>query len=111
MSYKTYSLFFLVLLFLASGCLKVGPDFAKPGAEVNHNWLETGSYKQITTKAADYRDWWKAFDDPVLDKLVQTAYHQNLTLRVAGVRVLAARAQLGVATGSLYPQSQQNPRQ
>jgi NodT family efflux transporter outer membrane factor (OMF) lipoprotein len=107
MSYKSCSRFFLVLLLLVCGCLKVGPDFAKPGATVKPNWMETGSYKQISTKASDYRDWWRSFNDPVLDKLIQTAYRQNLTLRVAGVRVLAARAQLGVAVGSLYPQSQQ----
>ena len=107
MSYKTFSRFSLVFLLLVCGCIKVGPDFTKPEATVKPNWMETGSYKQISTKAEDYRDWWRSFNDPVLDKLIQTAYHQNLTLRVAGVRVLAARAQLGVAVGSLYPQSQQ----
>ena len=70
------------------------------------NWLEAGGYQQVTTKAEDYRDWWRSFNDPVLDKLIQTAYQQNLTLRIAGVRVLAARAQLGAAVGQLYPQSQ-----
>jgi NodT family efflux transporter outer membrane factor (OMF) lipoprotein len=107
MNYKTCRTFSLVLLLLASGCLKVGPDFAKPDATVMSNWLEAGSYKQVSTKAEDYRDWWRSFNDPVLDKLIQTAYQQNLPLRIAGVRVLAARAQLGVAVGSLYPQSQQ----
>lgn len=28
-------------------------------------------------------------------------------MRIAGVRVLEARAQLGIATGQLYPQTQQ----
>src|SRR5262249_42626806 len=35
------------------------------------------------------------------------AYEQNLTLRSAGIRVLEARAQLGIAIGELYPQKQQ----
>ena len=69
--------------------------------------MGTKSYKQLTTKTEDYRDWWRSFNDPVLDKLIQTAYHQNLSLQVAGVRVMAARAILGVAIGELYPQTQQ----
>ncbi len=101
-----FSGWLLVVLLLASGCVKVGPDFVKPEATVRPNWLEAGEYKQVSTKAEDYRDWWRAFNDPVLDKLILTAYQENLPLRIAGVRVLAARAQLGVAVGGLYPQSQ-----
>jgi NodT family efflux transporter outer membrane factor (OMF) lipoprotein len=97
----------MVGLLLAAGCMKVGPDFVKPEAGVMSNWLETGQYKQVTTQAEDYRDWWRAFNDPVLNQLIQNAYQQNLPLRIAGVRVLGARAQLGVAVGQLYPQTQQ----
>jgi outer membrane protein TolC len=43
----------------------------------------------------------------VLDSLIDMAYQQNLTLRIAGLRILEARANLGIATGSKYPQSQQ----
>ncbi len=61
----------------------------------------------MKTEPAEYRNWWKAFNDPKLDRLIDTAYRENLNLRLAGVRVLEARAQLGIATGQLYPQSQQ----
>jgi NodT family efflux transporter outer membrane factor (OMF) lipoprotein len=101
------SRFFLVVLLLATGCAKVGPNFVKPEAAVNPDWLEVGKYKQISTSPSDYRNWWGSFKDPVLDTLIQNAYQQNLPLRIAGVRVLEARAQVGVATGQLYPQSQQ----
>ena len=84
----------------------MGPDFVRPQAAVSHNWLEAGD-KRVKTQPADYRTWWKAFNDPTLDRLIETAYRENLNLRVAGVRVLAARAQLGIATGQLYPQTQQ----
>ena len=46
------------------------------------------------------------FDDPTLNDLVVDAYRQNLTLREAGFRILAARAQLGIAFGNFFPQSQ-----
>jgi NodT family efflux transporter outer membrane factor (OMF) lipoprotein len=97
----------LLAVILLCGCTKVGPDFVKPPAEVKPEWLEAQGYKQISPSAEEHRDWWRTFHDPVLDKLVQTAYQQNLTLQMAGVRVLGARAQLGTAVGKFYPQSQQ----
>jgi outer membrane protein TolC len=107
MSLKSLITVFLAVSLLTCGCMKVGPKFVKPEAEVNPNWLEAGAYKQLTTKSDDYRDWWRAFNDPVLDKLIETSYRQNLPLQIAGVRVLGARAQLGIAVGGLYPQTQQ----
>jgi NodT family efflux transporter outer membrane factor (OMF) lipoprotein len=50
--------------------------------------------------------WWETFEDPVLNQLIQTVHEQNLTLRSAGMRVLVARAQRGVAIGGLFPQQQ-----
>lgn len=88
------------------GCTKLGPDYARPEVATSANWLEIGDTR-VKTRAEDPRYWWKVFKDPVLDKLIDTAYRQNLTLRTAGVRVLEARAQLGIAIGDLYPQAQQ----
>jgi NodT family efflux transporter outer membrane factor (OMF) lipoprotein len=107
MTCKRLVTMFLAVLLLVGGCMKVGPRFVKPEAQVNPAWLEAGAYKQLTAKSGDYRDWWRAFNDPALNKLIDTAYRQNLPLQIAGVRVLGARAQLGVAVGSLYPQTQQ----
>src|SRR5437879_275841 len=63
--------------------------------------------QRVSTESTTYRDWWRAFNDPVLDRLVARAYRDNLTLRQAGVRVLQARAQLGIAVGEVFPQTQQ----
>jgi NodT family efflux transporter outer membrane factor (OMF) lipoprotein len=95
----------LFVAFLLFGC-SVGPNFVRPKAEVSPSWLEEGD-PRVKTTASDYRNWWKAFSDPVLDRLIDRAYQENLSLRIAGVRVLEARAQLGIATGRLYPQTQQ----
>ncbi len=106
MKYSRFSQFCLVFLLLASGCVKVGPDFVKPEATVAPAWLEAGD-DRLRTGSEDYQHWWQAFNDPTLNRLIDTAYRQNLTLRLAGVRVLEARAQLGIAIGEIYPQSQQ----
>src|SRR5690606_10034410 len=37
---------------------------------------------------------------------IETAYRQNLDLRVAGTRILEARGQRNIAVGNLFPQSQ-----
>jgi len=91
---------------LISGCTMVGPDFVKPEAPVEKEWLEARDPK-IKTEASDYKNWWAVFNDPVLNNLVETAYQQNLPLQISGLRILQARAQLGVVVGNLYPQLQQ----
>ncbi len=92
-------------LFLVSGCKTVGPDFEKPEVPVADTWLDAENEK-VDTSSAAYQDWWEVFEDPALSGLIDTAYQQNLNLQVAGLRVMEARAQLGIATGLKYPQSQ-----
>ena len=92
-----------VALLPLTACL-VGPDFKKPPAPVAEKYLKA---RGLDHGAADYRTWWKVFNDPVLDRLIEIAYAQNLTLLSAGTRVIEARAALGVAIGEFYPQSQQ----
>jgi len=96
----------LICLMVFAGCVKIGPDFVRPAADIRDNWLEEDG-RRIQTSPADYRMWWTAFQDPVLDMLVQTAITQNIPLRVAGARVFEARARLGIAIGEQYPQVQQ----
>jgi NodT family efflux transporter outer membrane factor (OMF) lipoprotein len=88
------------------GCTMVGPDYVKPTAPEPAAWLETavgGTADQQTDLSA----WWQVFDDPVLNALVESAFRQNLTLQATGIRILEARAQLGIAIGEQYPQTQQ----
>jgi NodT family efflux transporter outer membrane factor (OMF) lipoprotein len=95
----------VALMLPCSGCL-VGPDFSRPSAPTASRWLEANN-SSVDTRNQEYRDWWAVFHDPVLNRLIEIAYNQNLTLVAAGTRVLEARAQLGVAIGEFYPQLQQ----
>ena len=47
------------------------------------------------------------FRDPTLNRLVDLASEQNLPVQVAGLRILEARAQLGIAIGNMFPQQQE----
>ena len=93
-----------------AACTPLGPDFVRPNSPVVKQWIEVNSPDAnaagLTTRSAPVVRWWQSFNDPTLNKLIAEAYAQNLTLQVAGARVLQARAQLGIAFGELYPQSQ-----
>ncbi len=91
--------------YLANG-FKVGPNYCRPGAPVSQQWIDAEQAHLNTSRAGDPL-WWRTFNDPVLDALVATAYEENLTLRIAGLRILEARAQRGIAAGNLLPQQQQ----
>jgi NodT family efflux transporter outer membrane factor (OMF) lipoprotein len=96
----------LALALVIGGCTMVGPDYVKPTAPEPQEWLESTDSK-IESKAADFSTWWTVFNDPILNALVKSAYQQNLSLQVTGIRILEARAQLGIAIGNQYPQTQQ----
>jgi NodT family efflux transporter outer membrane factor (OMF) lipoprotein len=99
----------------ASGCtslsdyvhngFKVGPNYKRPPAPVAEHWIDANDVR-VRSDEPDDSCWWTVFNDPSLNDLVQTAYRQNLTVREAGFRVLQARAELGIAVGEFFPQTQ-----
>jgi NodT family efflux transporter outer membrane factor (OMF) lipoprotein len=64
-------------------------------------WQSVG---QDASPAPDLRGWWKAFDDPALDRLVDEALAQNLTVRQAALRLDAARAIAASGRSAFRPQ-------
>ncbi len=90
--------------YIANG-FKVGPNYGRPPAPVATDWVDAAD-KRVRQDSDDLSKWWTVFNDPVLEALICSAYKQNLTLRQAGFRVLEARAQLAIATGNFFPQTQ-----
>ena len=95
----------VVLALWLVGCAPVGPDFVRPEPAATGQWLESAE-NGLEPVPANVARWWRVFNDPVLNQLVATARANNNTLEIAGLRVLESRAQLGLAVGALYPQSQ-----
>jgi len=91
-----------------SGCVRLGPDFQAPGEAWIKHWgspaLEQASQRSLNP---DLRQWWQVFADPVLDRLIAESDAHNADLKIAGLRVMEARAQLGIAQSGRYPQLQQ----
>ena len=84
--------------------LKVGPNYGRPPAPVAAEWIQAND---PSVQNYHLQDWWQVFGDPTLDALIGTAYEQNPTLRIAGTRVLEARAGQAIAVGNIFPQTQQ----
>ncbi len=89
---------------LVTSCM-VGPDYQAPKADVAEQWSpSTAIANRPFSDAETY--WWRNFNDPILNKLVETACSHNLSLQIAGVRVLENRARLNRSMGELFPQQQ-----
>ena len=109
MRYRLLSLLASLGLSL-SACTTLGPDYREPDVEWLKNWEPSGysgGASLQARKSVDLRFWWKLFNDPALNELIEIAKQENLALRTAGLRVLESRALLGVAGSTLYPQLQQ----
>lgn len=89
------------MLLLLAGC-KVGPDYVPPPSAAPDSWSEELS-EGVHAEATDLATWWRAFNDPTLDSLVDRAIKTNLDLREAAARVREARALRGVAESGFYP--------
>ncbi len=107
MKFSKFCFFTILVIWTlsVSACTMLGPDFQPPEPELPETWSESAEYKKLSEK--ENIEWWKLFNDPTLDKLIDTAYAQNLSLRSAGLRIMESRAFLGLVQGNIYPQSQQ----
>ena len=84
---------------LLTGCT-VGPDYKRPDIDTPSSW------RVDYQGAADLANtaWWDAFQDPILNDLIQTALHENKDLRIAALRVEEFNARLTIARADLFPQ-------
>lgn len=95
---------------LLAACTTLGPDYEEPDVAWLSDW-QTDLYGQVAgpeeEREVDLQFWWHAFNDPVLNSLIDTARRNNLSLRIAGLRIMESRAVLGIASSNMYPQLQQ----
>ena len=78
------------LLALALAACAVGPDYQAPLTEPAK--LDAGLAAKAYDRSRFESLWWKQFDDPVLNQLVQGSLDGNRDLRVAFARLKAARS-------------------
>ncbi len=87
MRFLKYSVLFAAVLGV-NGCA-VGPHYKapQPGAVTYH-----AADAQLITEAPFDARWWKQFEDPVLDSLVERSLGSNNSIRIARARLAESRA-------------------
>ncbi|MEA5097648.1 MAG: efflux transporter outer membrane subunit, partial [Burkholderiaceae bacterium] len=87
------------------GSLSVGPDYQTPELAMPSDWSVPLSKDELRApKAARHlAQWWRQFQDPQLDKLVDEALAGSLDLRLAQARLRQARASRSQAISGLFP--------
>ncbi|MBN8515331.1 efflux transporter outer membrane subunit [Accumulibacter sp.] len=93
------SLLAALLALLASGCM-IGPDYLRPQVETPPAWRLSDTAANDLANTA----WWKQFDDPVLDDLVNTALRNNHDLLIATARIDEFAGRYGIVRAELFPQ-------
>lgn len=85
-----------------AGCT-VGPDYATPDVKLSARWASVSDRKPTPVGSAELGVWWRGFDDPVLDGLVEEAIAGNLDVAQARARVEQARATRRETVATLLP--------
>ena len=84
---------------LLSACT-VGPDYRRPEIAMPDAWR----IQQPQAEALANVAWWREFGDPVLERLIEEALHNNLDLQIAAARVDQFSGALRTTRSQFYPQ-------
>lgn len=95
---KKIPIILISLIIYLSGC-KLGPDFQKP----DYRSPETFRFDSTATDTLVNLQWWKLFNDPILDTLISTALKENKDVLVAAARIEAARVNVGYTNADQFP--------
>jgi multidrug efflux system outer membrane protein len=89
----------LLLMLLMNGCT-IGPDYNRPPIDAPSDW------RLIDSEAKDLANtpWWRQFNDPVLNTLIETALRENKDLQIAAARIEEYAGRYGMARADIFPQ-------
>jgi outer membrane protein, multidrug efflux system len=94
-----------LLIVTVAGCA-VGPNYKTPSMKLPAHWsdsvAQTKESVQQGTKT-DLASWWLAFNDPVLNQIVEQALSSNLDEKIALARIREERAYVVISRAGLFP--------
>jgi NodT family efflux transporter outer membrane factor (OMF) lipoprotein len=96
----------VVFILFFGGCASFPSSTSPHSHLLDPNGLNTGSLLKSTAKipaAWPTQQWWKAYADPQLDRLVAEATAGNPNMRIAKARIARVLAFSGLAKSALYP--------
>jgi multidrug efflux system outer membrane protein len=96
-------LILITLGFLLSGCM-IGPDYHRPAVEIPQSYR----FEDKEVRDTANTDWWKEFQDPTLDSLIDEALANNKNVKAAAANIEAAAGVLMQTRAPLFPQVSYN---
>ncbi len=98
--YRRLSLVVIAFFILMAAACAIGPDYKRPVMDVPQAFRFDG---EGSREVAD-SEWWKQFNDPVLEKLVIEALANNKTVKIAAANVDRASGILMTTRSLFFPQ-------
>ena len=92
-----------MLAAMLAACM-VGPDYVRPKVDTPAQYRFQFRDAQATANT----QWWRQFNDPVLDDLINQALAHNWNVKIAAANVEAAAGVLSQARAPLFPQLSYN---
>ena len=97
------------ILFLSSICVltgscKVGPDYKTPDTVVPADFSEDKKKKTFAPNDEDLTAWWKIFNDPFLNSLIEETITGSFDYKIALEQVIQARENYNVQFASILPE-------
>ena len=92
---------FSALAALAAGCTMLGPDFQRPQVTLPDRYAEVAEASGTLTSVPS--NWWRLYEEPQLDRLVDAGLVRNTDVRLATARIEEAAAVLREAQSTLLP--------
>lgn len=90
---------------LALSACAAGPDYVAPTPPATSSGPFLSAQAPAFAQAAVEQDWWRLYEDPVLDQLIADALAANTDVRGAVARLEKARAALRGARSDRLPQT------
>ena len=88
-----------IMRHLCCGCM-VGPDYKRPPIDTPQSFR----YEPEDVAETANTEWWKQFNDPVLDELIAEALANNKNVKIAAANVEQAAGFLMTTRSALFPQ-------
>jgi outer membrane protein, multidrug efflux system len=86
------------------GCM-VGPNYRPPPMKLPAQWSDRDGRMRCSGSQTkpDLAAWWKAFNDPLLNKIITQALSSNLDEQIALSRIREERAYVLISRSGLFP--------
>jgi multidrug efflux system outer membrane protein len=82
----------------------LGPDYQRPQTPLPMAYADAPTVSAATASTTIGADWWKLYDDPILNDLVATAISENLDVVAAVAKIEEFDADLRETNAALFPE-------